>query len=62
VLKRLLTGETVYESLLLLNSSKHHLDSIRVYTQTERQDKQIRERDKRQKCRALQKRQPTPRR
>ena len=57
VLKRLLAGETNYEPLLPWNWAQDHPDSIRTYRQAERSDKEIRQREKRQRRRANQKRQ-----
>ena len=56
VLKRLLAGETDYEPLLPWNWAADHPDSIRVYRQAERSDREIRQREKRQKRRAKLKR------
>jgi transposase len=56
VLKRLLAGETNYQPLLPWNWAKNHPESIRTYRQGERRDREIRQRDRRQKRRADQKR------
>ncbi len=56
VLKRLLAGETNYQPLLPWNWAEAHPESIRTYRQDERRDREIRQRDKRQKRRANQKR------
>ena len=57
VLKRLLDGETNYEPMLPWNWAADHPESIRVYRQNERSDREIRMRKKRVKRRADKKRQ-----
>jgi hypothetical protein len=57
VLRRLLAGETNYEPLLPWNWAQQYPESIRTYRQQERSDRDIRQRDKRAKRRANQKRQ-----
>jgi transposase len=52
VLKRLLAGETDYEPLLPWNWAAAHPESIRVYREKERKDREIRQREKRQQRRA----------
>jgi transposase len=56
VLKRLLAGQTNYEPLLPWNWSAGNPGSIRTYRQDERSDREIRQREKRQRRRANQKR------
>ena len=56
VLKRLLAGETDYEPLLPWNWAAAHPDSIRTYRKDERNDREIRQREKRKKHRAKLKR------
>jgi hypothetical protein len=58
VLKRLLAGETEYEPLLPWNWAASHPESIRVYREKERKDREIRQRKKRQQRRANRHRQP----
>ena len=57
VLKRLLAGETNYESLLPWNWAQDHPQAIRTYRQHERRDREIRKREQRQRRRANQRRQ-----
>lgn len=57
VLQRLLAGETNYEPMLPWNWAQNHPESIRIYRQKERSDREIRKRDKRQRRRANDKRQ-----
>ncbi len=57
VLKRLLAGETNYETLLPWNWAAAHPESIREYRQKERSDREIRKREKRAKRRAEKQRQ-----
>lgn len=56
VLQRLLAGETNYEQLLPWKWAVEHPDSVRVYRQAERSDREIRKREKRAKRRAENKR------
>ena len=58
VLKRLLAGETEYEPMLPWNWAASHPESIRVYREKERKDREIRQREKRQQRRVEQNRQP----
>ena len=57
VLKRLLAGETNYEPMLPWNWAADHPESIRIYRQNERSDREIQKRKKRAKRRADKKRQ-----
>ncbi len=57
VLKRLLDGETNYEPMLPWNWVAEHPESIRIYRQNERGDREIPKRKKRAKWRADKKRQ-----
>ncbi len=52
VLKRLLAGETHYEPLLPWNWAAAHPESIRTYRGVERRDREVRQRNKRQRRRA----------